>query len=123
MTNKPDSTQSASAEPSNYIKYRGKCKEFCEALCKEDTTLTMVRGHYYDAMWGQQAHWWCTKPDGTVVDPTKLQFPSEGRGLYVPFDGTVECSNCGEEGTEEDFDCSHGRYVFCSDKCAIKFCM
>ncbi len=110
-------------EPSNYLKYRGKCKEFCEALCKEDSSLTLVRGHYYDAGWGEQPHWWCVKADGTIVDPTALQFPSEGRGIYVPFDGSVECDNCGKEGREEDFDTSHGRYVFCSYECGVKFCL
>jgi hypothetical protein len=27
----------------NYKKYRGKCKEYCEAACAADPTLTMVR--------------------------------------------------------------------------------
>jgi hypothetical protein len=95
----------------------------CEALIATRPDLTLVRGHYYDAGWGEQPHWWCVAPDGTIEDPTKLQFPSEGRGIYVPFDGSVECSNCGKEGREEDFDTSHGHYVFCSYECGVKFCL
>jgi len=40
---------------------------------------------------------WTTQEDGSVYDPTKLQFPSEGFGEYVPFDGTVTCSECGRK--------------------------
>ena len=38
-----------------YQKYRGKCKEFSEALCEQDPTLRLVRGHYLDYSWGEQA--------------------------------------------------------------------
>ena len=31
----------------DYLKYRGKCKEFCEELVRENPDLTMVRGHYW----------------------------------------------------------------------------
>src|SRR5688572_31601131 len=73
----------------DYAKFRGKCREMSEALCAEDSTLTLMRGHYMCPFWGEQPHWWCQKADGTVVDPTAAQFPSKGGGVYVPFDGFV----------------------------------
>jgi len=104
-----------------YALYRGKCREMSEALAAEDPGLRLVRGHYHCPFWGEQAHWWCVRKDGTVVDPTKDQFPSRGIGAYVEYDGTVTCSNCGKEGREEDFDCSHGHYCFCSVECHCRF--
>lgn len=104
----------------DYAKYRGKCKEMSEALIATDPTLTLVRGHYYCPFWGEQAHWWCKAPDGTIVDPTKLQFPSKGAGIYVEFDGNVECSNCGKQMKEEDA-MLESRYAFCSYKCYGQF--
>lgn len=107
-------------DESDYLKYRGKCKEFSERLVQEDPTLRLVRGHYYDYAWGEQPHWWCEHEDGTIVDPTRDQFPSRGAGLYVPFDGHLECSNCGKEMREEDasFD---SNYAFCSYECHGRF--
>ena len=73
----------------NYTKFRGKCKQMAEEAIKADPTLTLVRGHYYDAEWGMQQHWWTVRKDGAVYDPTALQFPSAGHGEYIPFDGMV----------------------------------
>ena len=42
----------------DYLIYRGKCKEMAEAAAAEDTSLTVVRGHYLCPIWGEQAHWW-----------------------------------------------------------------
>jgi len=103
---------------SNYQKYRGKCKEFCEAALAEDPTLTLVRGHYF-CIWGMQPHWWLTKPDGTIVDPTVKQFP-QGGGEYIPFNGIVECSDCGKELKEDEAD-FEGNYAFCSTRCHMRF--
>ena len=105
----------------NYLKYRGKCLQFCEKAVAEDPTLTLVRGHYDCPMWGRQAHWWTVRPDGSIFDPTVKQFPTAGMAAeYIPFDGMVECSNCGKELKEEDasFD---SRYCFCSDACHMRF--
>ncbi len=108
-------------ELSNYQKYRGKCKEMSEALCKENPELTLVRGHYYCPIWdSDEPHWWCTKPDGTIVDPTKLQFPSKGHGIYTPFNGYCECANCGKEILEEEAT-TDGRFAFCSLTCYGQF--
>ena len=104
----------------NYAKYRGKCKEMSEALVAADPSLTLVRGYYFDILWGRQAHWWTRKPDGTIIDPTKDQFPTKGRGHYEEFDGMLECSNCGKEMKEEDADID-GNYAFCSYECHGRF--
>lgn len=103
----------------NYTKYRGKCREMCEALLSKDPSLTLVRGHYYDTEWGEQQHWWCVDKNGAIVDPTKDQFPSKGLGLYIPFDGICTCENCGKEIREEDAVIC-GPYPVCSDACAFR---
>ena len=108
-------------EQSNYLKYRGKCKEFCEAAILKDPTLTLVRGHYYQPMWNRdEQHWWTVKTDGTIHDPTRLQFPSAGTSTYTPFDGTVECVECGEQMLEDEAS-YYGNYAFCSNLCMGKF--
>lgn len=93
----------------------------CEALVKEDPSLQMVRGHYYCPIWNtEEPHWWCVKEDGTIVDPTKLQFPSAGHGTYTPFNGMLECAECGKEIPEKDADIE-GNYAFCSYQCHGRF--
>jgi len=104
----------------DYEKYRGKCKEMSEALVAADSTLTLVRGYYYCIVWGEQPHWWVKKLDGTIIDPTKDQFPSKGCGEYVEFDGNINCSNCGKQMKEEDADIE-GNYAFCSYECHGRF--
>lgn len=101
-------------EESDYIKYRGKCYEMCMNLILDDPTLTMVRGHYYCPIWNtDEQHWWCVKPNGEIVDPTKLQFRSKGNGIYTPFNGMVSCEYCGKELPEVDaYFVDH--HVYCS---------
>lgn len=106
---------------SEYLQYRGKCKEYSEALVAEDSSLTLVRGYYHCPMWGKQEHWWCKKPDGTIVDPTVDQFPTSGIAAeYEEFDGMCECAECGKRIPEEEarFD---SRYAFCSTACNMRF--
>jgi len=105
----------------NYWRFRGRCKELSEAAVSEDPTLTLVRGHYYCPIWNSdEAHWWTVRPDGSIFDPTALQFPSAGHGIYTPFDGIVTCSECGRELPEAEahFD---SNYVFCSNACHGRF--
>lgn len=106
----------------DYLKYRGKCKEFVDQACKNDSTLTSVRGFYHDTFWGKQAHWWCKKQDGTIFDPTKDQFPTKGSCEYEEFDGMIECSECGKKiiETKAIID-GNGCYAFCSTKCNMIF--
>lgn len=108
-------------QQTDYMKYRGKCKEFCDAAVAADPSLTLVRGHYFCPLWSRdEPHWWCTRPDGSIVDPTALQFPSKGHGIYTHFDGHVECAECGKDMIEADarFD---SNYAFCSTRCNAKF--
>ena len=100
----------------DYEKYRGKCKRFSEELCTQDVTLTLVKGWYHCPIWGAQEHWWCKKPDGTVVDPTAKQFPSKGIGEYEEYVGILCCEYCGTDVKEEDaYLVEH--HVYCSYKC------
>lgn len=109
-------------EVSNYTKYRGKCKELCEQAIKEDPSLTLVRGHYFCFLWGtNEPHWWTVRKDGTICDPSALQFPDKGMGTYTPFNGIVECSQCKKEMEEEKVYNFEGRYAFCSHECYGKF--
>lgn len=106
-------------EQNDYMRYRGKCKEMSEALVAADPTLALVRGHYYDFQWGAQQHWWCKRPDGTIVDPTKDQFPSHGLGIYTEFDGTIPCEYCEKSVTEQTAH-MNGHHVYCSYECGYK---
>jgi hypothetical protein len=108
------------ATESDYKKYRGKCKELSEAEVLKDPTLTLVRGHYECPIWGAQPHWWCVTTTGEIVDPSVKQFPFPGTGTYVPFNGIVECAECGKE-IEEDTAKFESNYGFCSTKCNMRF--
>ena len=106
---------------SDYQMYRGKCREMSEALCKEDPSLTLVRGFYYDPFYGKEQHWWAKKPDGTIVDPTSKQFAMGGiEELYEEFNGICECAECGIEKPEEEMR-FESNYAFCSSKCLLRF--
>lgn len=106
---------------SDYIKFRGKCKELSEAACAADATLILVCGHYFCPIWNrEEAHWWTKRANGTIFDPSAAQFPSKGLGIYTEFNGVIECSNCGKQVPEEDasFD---SNYAFCSSRCHGQF--
>lgn len=105
----------------SYLKYRGTCRQASEAAVKADPTLRLVRGHYFCPQWGKQAHWWTVRQDGTIYDPTAAQFPSNGEGEYVEYDGHVECCNCGKEMPEEKAWRLEGRYAYCSYTCYGQF--
>lgn len=107
-------------EESNYTKYRGKCKEFCEKEIEKDPSLTLVRGYFECPFWGRQQHWWCIKPNGEIVDPTIKQFPHNGiGGTYVEFDGNCTCEQCGKVMPEEAT-IFVGRYPVCSNRCGMR---
>lgn len=103
--------------PSDYGKFRGRCKELSQEAITADPTLRLVRGWYHCPLWGKQAHWWCVRPDGTVVDPTVSQFPTRGSGAeYEEFDGTFECEYCGKSVVEVDgYRVEH--HFYCSYEC------
>lgn len=96
----------------------GTCREVTEAMAVAFPELTRVRGHYYCFAWGERAHWWLVDPAGEIVDPTATQFPSKGRGVYIPWEEgdqepTGMCPNCG--GNVYDGD------ACCSDKCDVEY--
>lgn len=102
---------------SDYATYRGKCKELAEDECQRDSTLRLVRGWYFCPMWGKQGHWWCEKPDGTVIDPSVRQFPTKGAGAaYEEFDGNIECEYCGVSKPEQEA-YRYEQHVYCSYAC------
>lgn len=106
----------------NYLKYRGKCKEFAEELARNSGgKLTVVWGYYYEPMWSrEEAHFWCVDTNGTIYDPTKKQFPSNGVvEFYREFDGIFQCEHCGSDMKELDAK-QCGRFVVCSTSCACR---
>jgi len=105
----------------NVTEAYGKCAEVTAAMVAAFPELTRVRGHYYCYGWGERTHWWLTAPDGSIVDPTKDQFPSKGNGEYVPLpanapEPTGKCPNCGEliynGGDFCDDHCGHAYVAF-----------
>lgn len=101
----------------DYEKYRGKCKEYCEEVLKDKPELTLVRGYYHCPMWGKQEHWWLKDEKGNIIDPTVKQFPTKGIAAeYEEFNGICECAECGKEFKEEEGR-FHGNYAFCSSRC------
>lgn len=111
----------------DYEKYRGKCKEYCQELAITNPSLEIVRGYFYEPFWREkEPHWWCKTPEGDIIDPTVKQFPSWQLALITPeffyeeFDGMCECAECGKVIPEEEarFD---SRYAFCSTKCNMRF--
>ena len=108
---------------SNYIKFRGTCKAACEQLIKEDPTLRLVRGHYWCPLWNsKEPHWWCEK-NGQIIDPTAGQFPSNGNGEYIEFNGFFDCANCGKKVNESLVHSNVGNHIFCSYYCHYNFVM
>jgi hypothetical protein len=101
----------------DYVKYRGKCKAMSEELCNNNSSLTLVRGYYFCPFWNvTEQHWWTKETDGTIVDPTKEQYPSKGNGEYIEFDGMCECEECGAL-FPENKGTFHGSHAFCSYIC------
>lgn len=81
----------------------GWCKELSELAVAYDPTLTLVRGWYHDPQHGSREHWWTTRPDGTIHDPSAAQFTTPGVPfLYEEFDGIVECEQCGKDMAEAE---------------------
>ncbi len=101
----------------DYTKYRGRCREMAEEAVRIDPTLRLVRGHYYCPIWNsEEQHWWTVRPDGSVYDPSRKQFPSAGHGFYEEFDGFIDCEECGKHVKEEEATID-GTHAFCSNEC------
>jgi hypothetical protein len=72
-----------------------RCGDATEKMIEAFPELKRVRG-YYDAT----EHWWCEAPDGTIIDPTYLQFGDLCTGEYRALDETKPqptgyCPFCG----------------------------
>lgn len=63
------------AQPDRFV--RGKCAAATKAMAEVFPELRRTCG-FVAAPWGDDQHWWCVAPDGTVVDPTAEQFPYVG---------------------------------------------
>lgn len=82
---------------------RGQCEERSKAAVAADPTLTLVCGWYHDPVWGRQEHWWTTRADGTIHDPTAGQFPHGGiTALYEEYSDVFPCDGCGIDVNEND---------------------
>jgi hypothetical protein len=104
---------------SDYLKYRGRCKELCDQAIKSDPSLILVRGYYFDPIWNkEEQHWWTKREDGSIYDPSAKQFPSKGHGIYAEFDGFVTCEECGKVMPESESKMC-GKFPVCSTKCAL----
>lgn len=103
---------------SDYLRYRGRCKEMSEALAAEKG-YTLVRGWYNEPMWNtREQHWWCVDDQGNIHDPTRKQFPSGGiKEFYEEFTGVMPCEQCGKPMTEDMQYATDCRYPICSAQC------
>jgi hypothetical protein len=97
---------------------RGKCKELAELEIQSNPNLKLVRGWYYEPFWNRkEEHWWCEDINGIIHDPSKGQFPSGGiDDFYQKYEGTFECSNCGNEKHEDEM-IHEGVYHLCDSYC------
>ena len=121
MSNCIKTTRTADEMQADYLKYRGQCKPLCDQAIKDDPTLTLVRGYYFCPIWNvREQHWWTKRTDGSIYDPSALQYPSAGAGFYEEFNGCLECDNCGKtiKESEARFD---SRFAFCSYECHGRF--
>ena len=96
---------------------RGKCLEYAQSAVEADPTLTLVRGWYCDPIWGREEHWWTTRADGSIFDPTSAQFPMGGvTEWYEEFAGFYPCHECGTEVSEADLI----QGCCCSNRCFMR---
>ncbi len=84
-----------------YLKAYGNCEPVCRKMKDKFPELKLIRGHYYCDGWGKRMHWWLLSSDGKIIDPTAIQFPSNGTGAYELWDEshpepTGMCPNCGD---------------------------
>lgn len=105
------------ARHKNFV--RGRCGEATREMVAEFPELRRACGFVF-CLWGEDTHWWCVAPDGSVVDPTVAQFdgivPSyeevDPKKPHRPLP-TGPCATCRDyvyDGT-----------MFCSPSCAREF--
>jgi hypothetical protein len=95
----------------------GQCEKYARLAVRRDPTLRLVRGFYYCPGTDRTyTHWWTVRSDGTIYDPTKEQFVSNGCGTYEEFDGYIFCECCGKRVHESEM-YNAGSHVYCSYDC------
>lgn len=101
-----------------------RCDECTSDMAQQFPELQRVRGHYVDLLTRvEHQHWWLVTPNEHIVDPTRLQFPDGGNGIYLPLREQDEpcgrCLNCGEAiyMTDED----KVSFDLCSKNCEVEF--
>lgn len=102
---------------------RGMCLSAAREMIEHFPELRLARGFFCGG-----EHAWCVAPDGSVVDPTRAQYPVDWKDVYEEFrpGDTVRvgrCMNCGE-GIYVEVDSldnpAHAR-SFCDASCAYDF--
>lgn len=90
-------------ENTDYIKFRGKCRELSERYVDLHPDHQIVKGWYHCPIWGKQPHWWTQNIfTGKIHDPSVKQFPSKGLGEYEEYMGILECEYCGKKVSEDE---------------------
>jgi hypothetical protein len=93
----------------------GQCKILTKKMAAEFPELRIAVG-FFHCIWGARQHAWLVAPDGSVVDPTRAQFPGSGEYEELTEDQWADriptgvCMDCGD-------DVFHGD-TFCSPECA-----
>lgn len=101
------------------------CYGFSKALVDAFPELRMERGFYVckDA-WGDEhptEHWWTVDAEGTIIDPSKVQFGNQD-GRYSRYDDHEfparigACPNCGGDIYEGE-----GVGGLCSEECCVSY--
>jgi len=96
---------------------KNQCDKATTAMMKEFPELTRVRGHVIDGFAHKHEHWWLATQDGSIVDPTAIQF--SGILGYQPLDESQpqpigKCRECGDY----VYPNPEGMTEFCSNKCS-----
>jgi hypothetical protein len=100
---------------------RGECGPATARMLLAFPELERICGFYRDPVLGHDyQHFWLEAPDGSVVDPTGIQFPAftSGEGSYHRFESAplARCMHCGAP----IFDGSRDG-AFCRSSCAKQF--
>lgn len=82
----------------------GRCASEVRLMAQTFPELTIVRGHVqavFSTGVHKRAHWWLTRADGTIVDPTRGQYTGPVLA-YEPYQAGDPirlgvCANCGKE--------------------------
>ena len=96
---------------------KNQCEKATIAMMKEFPELIRVRGHVIDGFAYKHEHWWLIDKEGSIVDPTAIQF--SGILGYLPLDESQpqpmgKCRECGDY----VYPNPEGMTELCSKKCS-----